>query len=132
MLSAACLTATRWKRKRCLLETKRGAENTFSSAQRREIGEFVHLLLQQVVQGYLPEPAGNLGRGGRQASTQLGRDLEEKDIGSLGVDNQLAQRRVGAEASVPIPLAFDLDGMMEQWEKAQPSILASRRCDQKA
>jgi hypothetical protein len=39
------------------LATKRRADNTFCSASS------VNLLLQQVVQGYLPEPAGNLGRG---------------------------------------------------------------------
>jgi len=49
-----------------------------------------------------------MGRGRPRLNlAQLGRDLGEKDIASLGVDNQLAPRPVGDEASVPIPLAFD-------------------------
>jgi hypothetical protein len=61
----------------------------------------------------------NFDRRKGQVLSQLRGDLHEENVDRLRVDNELTQRWIGAEPPVQVPLAVNLDGMVDQREASR-------------
>lgn len=62
----------------------------------------------------LVEPAVDRGERDRHVAVARRCDLNEQDVGRRGLLRQPQQRRIAAEAAVPIGFALDLDGAVNQ------------------
>src|SRR6185437_6296340 len=87
------------------LAAHRRAEESRLLAQCPHVVERLHLLLQRAVEGDLRGAPRDLRGETRHAVLLLGADLHQHDVAGLAVDDELAQRRIGAEGAIPVPLA---------------------------
>ena len=93
-----------------------GLVKALLAAYAGELGQRILFLAQRIAKGDLPDPAGDLSGAARQPVALFGQRAHHQNIIGVGIDDELAQRRIGGEATIPIGLAVDFDGVMEEGE----------------
>ena len=72
-----------------------------------------HLGHQRAAEGDLVQPVGDFGIAARDVLARRRVDFDHHHVGAFAVVDEGPNRRVAAEAAVPIGFAFDLDGVVD-------------------